>query len=136
MVPRSEAKGATVMLFFRIQNEQGTGMYSSNTAYSMWDIDGRHPSPTRDSLLQQNFRNMTGRDWQWSTVEDFRFGFASLAQFRFWVHNDEWLKSLSVEGFELYVFNCPEVIVGSSRAIAKKEYLVNPVMVKDLRRFL
>lgn len=96
------------MLIWRIENENGGGMYRSGhndfgtiaAEVGDWASD-RHPSPIWDDALGWGDICPYERDlW--------KFGFASLSQMRQWVYKAKWRRSLDEIGFSLVCYRVPD----------------------------
>ena len=116
--------------FFRVQNENGTGMYSSITAEEhLYELDTKHPSTNLDTKLIEAL----GIDsfWDYPNCERFRFGFTSIEQTLHWIYQREWLASLKEEGFALYEYDCP-IFAGNTPAVADVSTMGRPTQIHDL----
>lgn len=115
--------------FFRIERN-GRGFYNAQASvaaamYASWEdteYETRHPGPLQDSLLRANFEAAQG-PMTMSSMDPFRFGFASMAQLRAWVYRDEWRDSLAREDFLLNIYLPSEMYVGNTQAMARIEGL-------------
>lgn len=116
--------------FFRVQNKQGLGLYTAQTAkVHLQELNTKHPSPNRDSKLMEAL----GVDnfLYHPTFGRFRFGFTSTEQTLRWIYNREWLASLKDEGFALYEYDCP-IFAGNTQAVAVQETMGQPIRIHDL----
>lgn len=109
------------MFVYRIEDEEGVGMYWSKkiTAYTDDDYpvpidEGKHPPPYRDSLINTQWSLMTLLE-----QKEYIFGFSSLGQLRNWIYNNDWLMNLHAKGFVISVFEIDEedVIKGYTQAL-------------------
>ena len=104
------------MIVYRLENGKGEGIYQSQAAAEIEEDeslpqtnlggDPRHPSPLADSLLRAN---------GWDFQEYLFFAFESLASFRAWFFNDEFLARAAERGFHIVKYETDEVILGNSQ---------------------
>ena len=102
------------MLVYRIEDEDGKGMYHSSKAISMEVDERKHKEPCSDSLLAPVWLSLST-----GSRETFVFGFASIEQLRNWVYDDDWLYKLHETGFILSVYDVPDkdVIAGHTQVM-------------------
>lgn len=117
-------------LFYRVENEAGVGPYQCNGPASQWrainnipQFNPRHPVPSEDSLLIENFRKVEEKNPEVNCF-DYIFGFSTLKQFRSWFYNDSILKACQDARFKLSVYKSADRIVGHSQAVSTREGLV------------
>lgn len=94
------------MFIWRIENEDGEGIYRGSTG--LFNIDegstmtsARHPCPIYDNGLGWT-------DIDSSERELWKFGFATLAQMRQWVYKSKWRIGLDQLGFSLVRYRVPD----------------------------
>lgn len=94
------AENKRARFIYRIERECGTGPYQGPWRDGdAWDFDGRrHPTPSRDEEL--GF-------WGKSRPHEWRFGFRSVEQMRFWFHTHGMRSSLRARGFLLAKYWVP-----------------------------
>lgn len=117
------------MLVYRVQNEDGTGLYhaSEYAEDHLSDLQGRHPLPYNDSKLIEELGN-----------EDYRgklFAFSSLQQLKFWIHCREAREAIHAEGCKVYVIETDEVWVGDTQCVFNKGSgtVVDVISLLDLK---
>lgn len=117
------------MLVYRVQNEDGTGLYhaSEYAKYLLSDLQGRHPLPYNDSKLIEELGN-----------EDYSgklFAFASMEQLKFWIHSREAREAIHAEGCQVYVIETDEVWVGDTQCVFNKfsGIVVDVISLLDLK---
>lgn len=115
-------------LFYRIENEQGHGMYRSDTYLNCTsNMQGmeRHPSPYDDMGLAKNCKRrkyMPGATWcKWWRIDPtlFNYGFGNLDQLKNWVYKKEWRTELQKKGFKVSVYKCKKAAfaAGDTQAV-------------------
>lgn len=95
------------MLIWRIEDENGEGMYRSSSR-NVGEVDdteswssARHPCPNFDDGLGWSDIDCDERDlW--------KFGFATLSQMRQWVYRAKWRRGLDEIGFSLVCYSVPD----------------------------
>lgn len=109
------------VLVYRIEDVGGKGMYWCG----LWDCavgergdTARHPCPEDDSRLWQNYRKRPE-----GCIVHFHFGFASIAQLRAWLYQDEWLERMHELGGVLKVYDVDDehVVLGNAQVMFLKE---------------
>ena len=112
--------------FYRIQNKEGQGPYSSAVSLRDSNInwenysENKHPAPCSDSLLWQNLKcKLHCGPIGHPDVRPFIFGFSSIDQLRAWFFNDEVIKWMVAHGFSLWESGC-EPVQGNSQAVLLK----------------
>ena len=108
--------------FFRFEDKRGDGPYRSfgpnlESDCPFWEASSKHPIPEADSLFQSNFSQDGDFD---DTIENFLFGFSSMAQLRSWFYDDRVLKWMAQNGFRLWSAEVP-VINGNAQAATHRE---------------
>lgn len=96
------------MLIWRIENENGGGMYRGGcegfatvaAGVGGWVTD-RHPNPLWDEALGFDDIDPDERD-------RYKFGFATLGQMRQWVYKAAWRRGLDEIGFSLNCYRVPD----------------------------
>ena len=90
------------MLFYRIEDEYGKGMYTtifSDISREMFELDGRHPAPCNEEGLGEYLDGMEG-SWK-----NYRYAFKSLEQLKNWIYKKEWRTKLKRDGLKLIVID-------------------------------
>lgn len=109
------------MKIYRMQNEDGEGMYrkSSVSEAIFGDTTNRskHPSPKDDSKISKFWCDLS---FLWA--EKYYFGFASILQMRNWIYDDFWFDQLAEKGYHPYELEIEEeyVQIGNTQAIYLK----------------
>jgi hypothetical protein len=114
---------------YRIENYSKVGPYRTE---SNGQLDGtityRHPSYRSDSKLMRRAINKTSIFYVYHGLElnrdTSRFAFSSIAQLRFWFHNDDDLIHLNKFRFRVVVYEVPtkHCIRGNTQCIYNKQH--------------
>lgn len=130
------------MNFYRVQKENGCGVYRTNgtrdrevasdrvrTLYSI----SRHPVPLEDSKLVRSMRRagavLVESKWlekrlkmDFDFIEKYIFGFSSMKALESWFFNDDIKSQLKSMGYKIFVLkNVNSVLKGSTQSIILKE---------------
>jgi hypothetical protein len=104
-------------IIYRVEHKESRkGLYRSSD-YAQCELHERtrHPMPYNDSLLN-NFWGDLDEDFE---LEHFYFGFTSIEQLKFWIHNDEDRTAIDKEGLVVSVF-WAEVYAGDTQCVYLK----------------
>jgi hypothetical protein len=104
-------------IIYRVEHkESGKGLYRCSE-YAQCELHERtrHPMPYYDSLLN-NFWGDLDEDFE---LEHFYFGFTSIEQLKFWIHNDKDRTAIDKEGLVVSVF-WAEVYAGDTQCVYLK----------------
>lgn len=99
--------------FFRLENDDGVGVYHSadDSGLSIWQKvteskesslqhDAIHVQPVVDYELRLTFEELTRCQYH--------FGFLSIDQYKAWLYNPLWRKNLSNHGISLSIYEIEE----------------------------
>lgn len=117
------------MLVIRMEHPiDRMGVYTSDRSpehikEEMMELSGAHPLPMDDSLLTQSITKRKVLN------EEYLYGFKDWQQFRAWFYKDEWINGFLEAGFEIRVFNIPEVHVGYTQCVWECELRTEPLVV-------
>ena len=117
------------MLFYRVERINGEGCYNGSWPcyYTIKEeertlhfySEQTHPIWQNDYLLYEQLRRVSDFN-----IRNYLFGFGSMRQFYKWFHRYYILHKLDSYGFFLSVYECEDVYVGDSQAIALKTKMV------------
>jgi hypothetical protein len=101
------------MLVYRVQNENGQGMYhASDYAYTVLsDTYARHPMPY-DDLKLMNALSLDGQDYRGKL-----FAFSSLEQLKFWIYREDDRAAIADDGCKVYTIDAKRVWVGDTQCV-------------------
>lgn len=113
------------MKIYRVEHKQSRkGIYDFYPFGScpVEDAGLRHPMPTNDSKLVEEFELIGGYNrWDMRSM-NWRYGFESPVQMLNWIYQDNWLNRLHEDGFVLSVYEVPKVYYGNTQAIFEGVY--------------
>lgn len=107
----------------RIEDKEGRGMYHTLWSIAVTNLFGnlsvdldKHPEPYEDKLLNE----------QWDSMrpdEEYFCGFVDEEQFKKWVHNPQWRKSLNFYGGIMKTYEVDEcdLVVGETQVMFIKD---------------
>lgn len=98
------------MLLYRVhlKGDISVGMYTAACAGNFFEMDGRHPPPSSDSMLRTAWNDISERNGRTGGPPQWWFGFGSLEQFSNWVYREEWWQRLTDEGYVISLINVPD----------------------------
>lgn len=102
---------------YRVECEDGMGMYSSHNspALPIGDGNSQHPTPYGDQLLSPIWSKMT-----YAEHEHYFFGFSSMEQLRRWVSNIHWCKQAHDYGLRICIYQTDDYHIGDTQMIFRK----------------
>lgn len=126
-------------LFYRIENEQGHGMYRSSTDLNCTrNMQGErnHPSPYDDKGLHLAIegrryvavpKRLRQIGYDGIVPSMFNYGFADLDQLERWVYKTAWRRELKKMGFMINVYKCKKAAfaAGDTQAVC---------LIKEIKR--
>lgn len=114
------------MLLYRVHEDGNIsmGMYNSNCAANFFELNGRHPGPSADSMLCSAWADICDRGACGWGRPPWWFGFGSLEQFSNWVYREEWWQRLTDEGYVISLVYVPDdrCHLGYTQAIMHKHH--------------
>ena len=114
------------MLLYRVHKDGdiSIGMYSAGCAVNFFELTGRHPRPSADSMLCSAWADICDRGCFVGGCPPWWFGFGSLEQFSNWVYREEWWQRLTDEGYVISLVYVPDYRyhLGYTQAIMHKHH--------------
>lgn len=112
-------------LCYRIETENGTGMYATSftSEYNLYDLDGRHPGPGDDVALKWNGETMSYSEW--------RFGFSSIGQMRRWIYMPEAYAGMAEYDLAISVYLCDEYKIGDTQMVFRNATRVGRFSLRE-----
>ncbi len=103
------------MLIYRVEDDDGLGMYADDMLNNAARVSDRHPMPASDGRLM----DAGWLEFQSEHSSDVRFGFGSLEQLRFWLYRQSWRNHLTDEGYRVHVYDVPDGfgLIGDTQAV-------------------
>lgn len=128
------------MKVFRVEDDEGNGMYNGWCALQEMQERERHPIPGDDwelmsavhkSKIDERCYEVLSMNDPCEAPDELLFGFASMEQLRFWIYKHEWIQRLKDEGFKLSVYEVEDGWAAHGRTqavfIKDKATLINQI---------
>jgi len=103
------------MLVYRIESQEGYGMYRCGLSCSRVMQYKRHPTPIEDAELSEWWKR------NYPISEKYIFGYSTLEQLKSWIYAEKWRVEIKSSGLVCSVYETDDYIIGAAQAIFRKE---------------
>ena len=101
-------------LIYRVEGEQGVGLYRCGLRCGQVMQYKRHPTPSEDAELSTWWgANRLIRD-------QYIFGYSTLEQLKSWIYAKKWRMEIKKAGLVCSVYETNDCIVGATQAVFRK----------------